>query len=267
MIFHDAETPLRSSIHFSDAETPMCSTVYFSDAETTLCSTVHFSDAETPLKNTGDHFPDAETSLIGTFISSQSQKHPIPPSFSLPKQLRPALVSLFPSSAATPFATTFPVAETPIVSNFPSVSPMLKHHCSAFFIPFHHLFHPPSSTKQFRPAIVSPLFCAETPLFSISHPFPIIFFTPLIDETIPSSNCFASLLKHHHSAPHSSMLLKHHFPATFRHSSIMLKHPPSAPSDSFPILKHQFSAVLHRNFSIFLCYCNTRSPPTANSRL
>jgi hypothetical protein len=165
------------------------------------------------------------------FTSSQSQKNPIPPSFSLPKQLRPALVSLFlPLPAATPYATTFPVAETPIVSNFPSVSPMLKHHCSAFFIPF------PSS----------------------------FFFTPLIDETIPSSNCFASLLKHHHSAPHSSMLLKHHFPATFRHSSSMLKHHHSAPPDSSPILKHQFSAVLHRNVSIFLYCCNTRSPPTAN---
>jgi hypothetical protein len=252
MIFHDAETLLRSSVHFSDAETPLWSTVHFSDAETPLCSTVHFSDAETPLKNTGDHFPDAETSLIGTFISSQSQKHPIPPSFSLPKQLRPALVSLFPSSAATPFAATFPVAETPIVSNFPSVSPMLKHHCSAFFIPFHHLFHPPSSTKQFRPAIVSPLFVLKHHCSVFLIPFPSSFFTPLIDETIPSSNCFASLLKHHHSAPHSS---------------IMLKHPPSAPSDSFPILKHQFSAVLHRNFSIFLCCCNTRSSPTANSRL
>jgi hypothetical protein len=80
---------------FYDAETPLGSTVHFSDAETLRCSIVHFSDAETPLKNTGDHFPDAETSLIGTFISSQSQKHPIPPSFSLPKQLRPALVSLF----------------------------------------------------------------------------------------------------------------------------------------------------------------------------
>jgi hypothetical protein len=103
---------------------------------------------------------------------------------------------------------------------------MLKHHCSAFL------------------------------------PLPIIFFTPLIDETIPSSNCFVSLLKHHHSAHHSSMLLKYHFPATFRHSSSMLKHPPSAPSNSFPILKHQFSAVLHHNFSIFLCCCDTRSPST-----
>jgi hypothetical protein len=54
MIFHDAETPLGSTVHFSDAETPRC-------------STVHFSDAETPLKNTGDCFPNAETPLIGTF--------------------------------------------------------------------------------------------------------------------------------------------------------------------------------------------------------
>jgi hypothetical protein len=39
----------------------------FHDAETPLCSTDHFSDAETPLRNTGDHFPDAETPLLGTF--------------------------------------------------------------------------------------------------------------------------------------------------------------------------------------------------------
>jgi hypothetical protein len=178
------------------------------------------------------------------FTSSQSQKNPIPPSFSLPKQLRPALVSLFlPLPAATPYAATFPVAETPIVSNFPSVSPMLKHHHSA----------PPDS---------SPMLKHHCSAFFI--PFPSSFSLPLIDETIPSSNCFASLLKHHHSAPHSSMLLKHHFPATFRHSSSMLKHHHSAPPDSSPILKHQFSAVLHRNVSIFLCCCNTRSPPTAN---
>jgi hypothetical protein len=134
------------------------------------------------------------------FTSSQSQKNPIPPSFSLPKQLRPALVSLFLPLPLLQHHSQqlFPVAETPLVSNFPSVSPMLKHHCSAFFTPF------PSS-----------------------------FSLPLIDETISSSNCFASLLKHHHSAPHLSMLLKHHFPATFRHSSITLKHHPSAPSDSF----------------------------------
>jgi hypothetical protein len=130
------------------------------------------------------------------FISSQSQKHPIPPSFSLPKQLCPALVSLFPpSSAATPFAATFPVAETPatfhfppvaetpIVSNFSSVSPMLKHHCSAFFIPF------PSS---FSPSI--------------------------IDETIPSSNCFASFVAETPFASNPSSFIhvvKHHLPQPF----------------------------------------------------
>jgi hypothetical protein len=79
-----------------DAETPLCSIVYFSDAETPLCSTVHFSDAETPLKNTGDHSPDAETSLIGTFISSQSQKHPIPPSFFTPETTPSSTCFAFP---------------------------------------------------------------------------------------------------------------------------------------------------------------------------
>jgi hypothetical protein len=160
MIFHDAETPLRSSVQFSDAETPLYSTVHPSDAETPLCSTVHFSDAETPLKNTGDHFPDAETSLIDHFSFLPSHRNiPFPPSFSLPKQLRPALVSLFPSLCCNTIRSNFPpVAETPIDSNFSSISPMLKHHCSAFFSsPSHHLSHFPSSTKQFRPAIVSPL--------------------------------------------------------------------------------------------------------------
>jgi hypothetical protein len=80
-----------------------------------------------------------------------------------------------PSSAATPFAATFhspPVAETPIVSNFSSVSPMLKHHCSAFFSsPSHHLSHSPSSTKQFRPAIVSPLSLLKLHLPATFHHF------------------------------------------------------------------------------------------------
>jgi hypothetical protein len=71
----------------------------FHDAETPLCSTVHFSDAKTPLKNTGNYFPDAETPLFDTFhffpVTETSQPA-IPPSFSLPKQLRPALVSLSP---------------------------------------------------------------------------------------------------------------------------------------------------------------------------
>jgi hypothetical protein len=65
-----------------------------------------------------------------------------------------------------------PVAETPIVSNFSSVSPMLKHHCSAFFSsPSHHLSHSPSSTKQFRPAIVSPLLLLKHLLPATLHHF------------------------------------------------------------------------------------------------
>jgi hypothetical protein len=75
---------------FHDAGTPLCSTVQH---------TVHFSDAETPLKNADDCFPDAETPLFGTFHFfpfTKTSQPAIPPSFSLPKQLRPALVSLSP---------------------------------------------------------------------------------------------------------------------------------------------------------------------------
>jgi hypothetical protein len=55
---------------------------------------------------------------------------------------------------------------------------MLKHHCSAFFSPFHHLFHPPSSTKQFRPAIVSPLFVLKHHCSEFLIPFPSSFSPP-----------------------------------------------------------------------------------------
>jgi hypothetical protein len=84
----------------------------FHDAETPLCSTVHLSDAETPLRNTGDCFPDAETPLFNTVqhfpflpIYKNIPVPIIPPSFSFPKQLRPAIVS------------PLPVAETPFASN------------------------------------------------------------------------------------------------------------------------------------------------------
>jgi hypothetical protein len=70
-----------------------------------------------------------------------------------------------PSFAATPLAATFPVAETPatfhfppvaetpITSNLSSVFPMLKHHCSAFFISSHprhssHCFHYRNNSVQ-----------------------------------------------------------------------------------------------------------------------
>jgi hypothetical protein len=73
---------------------------------------------------------------------------------------------------------------------------MLKHHCSAFFISSHPaIFSLFSSTKQLRPAIVSPLSVAETPL--ASNPF------------------------------HSFMMLKHHRSTLFDFLPI-LKHQLSA---------------------------------------
>jgi hypothetical protein len=112
MILHDAETPLSSTVHFSDAETP-------------LCSTAHFSDAETPLKNTSDRFPDAETPLLGTFhffpVTGTSPSHHLSHPPSSIKQLRPALVSLFPL-------------------------PLLQHHSQQLFLLLKHrlsaTFHP-----------------------------------------------------------------------------------------------------------------------------
>jgi hypothetical protein len=128
---------------------------------------------------------------------------------------------------------------------------MLKHHCSTFFISSHsqntparhfltifiaettpsstcfdflpfvaetplsatlHFSHPPSSTKQFRPAIVSPLSVAETPFVSNPSSFIHDAETPLF-----SMSDFFPMLKHHRST-------LFHF---------------------LPILKHQSSAVLH----------------------
>jgi hypothetical protein len=148
---------------------------------------IHFSDAETPLKNTGDHFPDAETPLIGTFHFFPVTKTPHSPIIFTPETTPSSTGFAFsPPSAATPFAATFPLVKHRLSANFHPFPPMPKHHCSAYFSsPSHHLSHSPSSTKQFRPAIVSPLL----------------------------------LLKHHLPATlhHSSTLLKHHFPTTFHH--------------------------------------------------
>jgi hypothetical protein len=109
----------------------------FHDAETPLCSTAHFSDAETPLKNTGDCFPDAETPLFGTFHFfpfTKTSQPAIPPSFSLPKQLRPTLVSLSP----------LPLLQHHSQQLFPLLKhqqpfiflPLLKHRLSATFHQF-----------------------------------------------------------------------------------------------------------------------------------
>jgi hypothetical protein len=141
----------------------------FHEAETPLCSTIHFSDAETPLKNTGDCFPDAETPLFGTFHFfpfTKTYQPAIPPSFSLPKQLRPALV-LF---------SSLPLLQ----HHSQQLFPLLKHQQPFIFLPL--LKHRLSATfHQFFPD-------AETPLFNIFHSFRSCHFS--IAETTPSSTCF-----------------------------------------------------------------------------
>jgi hypothetical protein len=136
-----------------------CATLMiFHDVETPLCSTVHFSDAETSLKSTGDYFPDAETPLFGTFHLfpfTKTSQPAIPSSFSLPKQLRPTLVSLSP----------LPLLQHRSQQLFP----LLKHRQPFIFLPL--LKHRLSATFP----------NAETPLFNILFYFislhPIIFLT------------------------------------------------------------------------------------------
>jgi hypothetical protein len=84
------------------------------------------------------------------------------------------LFRFFPPSAATPFAATSPL--------------LLKHRLTTTFHPF-----PLLLKHRFQLFIHFP--DAETPLFSILFiPFPSSFPLPIIDETIPSSNCFASFV-------------------------------------------------------------------------
>jgi hypothetical protein len=88
----------------------------FHDAETPLCSTVHFSDAETPLRNTGDFLPDAETPLFSTF-------HFLPISKNIPVRHSPIIAETTPSSTCFDFSpsiagTPLPVAETPTIFHF-----------------------------------------------------------------------------------------------------------------------------------------------------
>jgi hypothetical protein len=96
-----------------------------------------------------------------------------------------------PSFSATPFAATFPVAETQIVSDFSSVSPMLKHHCSAFFFyPFPSSFSPPHRRNNSVQQLLR-LF-AETPSFSTSFihvaqtPFPSNLPSFILNAETPS---------------------------------------------------------------------------------
>jgi hypothetical protein len=95
---------------FHGAETPLCSTVHFFEAETPLCSTVHFSDAETPLKNPGDCFPDAETPLFGTFHFfpfTKTSQSAIPHHSHSRNNSVQHLFRFPPSSAATPIRSNF----------------------------------------------------------------------------------------------------------------------------------------------------------------
>jgi hypothetical protein len=129
-------------------------------------------------------FPTPRHLCSTLFTSSQSQKHPIPHySHSRNNSVQHLFRFFPPPSTATPFAATFsvaetpttfhsPVAETPIVSNFSSVSPDAETSLfSILFIPFPSSFSPPSSTKQFRPAIVSPLLLLKHLLPATLHHF------------------------------------------------------------------------------------------------
>jgi hypothetical protein len=115
--FHFRETS------FHDAETPLFSTVNFHDAETPLFSTVDLHAAETPLVSPLDLLlrPNHHRSALLTFLCCRNTTVSNPPlSF---------------------------ITETPNSHLFP-------HHGLTPFFP---LLHHPSSTKQLRPTIVSPL--------------------------------------------------------------------------------------------------------------
>jgi hypothetical protein len=97
MILHDAETPLCSIVYFFMMLKLRWAVLFISPMLKLRGAALFiFSDAEIPLKNTGENFPDAETSLIDAFIFSQSQKHPIPPSFFTPETTPSSTCFAFP---------------------------------------------------------------------------------------------------------------------------------------------------------------------------
>jgi hypothetical protein len=128
-------------------------------------------DAETPLFITIHFFPDAKTPLFSTSFSSHSQNTTVHHFLTILHRRNNSvqqLFRLFPSVAETPLPATFlffpllkhrcqqpfiifPDAETPLFSTFYSSTPKTLQ--SAISSPL-------SSTKQLRPAIVSPFpFC------------------------------------------------------------------------------------------------------------
>jgi hypothetical protein len=160
-------------------------------------------------------FPKLKHHCSSLFISSHSQNTPVRHIliiFTTETTPSSTCFAFLPSVAETPLPATshflLSVAETPLPATFHHFFSMLKHHCSAFFIPSHsqntpachfltifivettpsstcfdflpfvaetplsttfHFFHPASAMKQFRPAIVSPLSVAETPLSATLH--------------------------------------------------------------------------------------------------
>jgi hypothetical protein len=68
MILHDAETPLCSIVYFFMMLKLRWAVLFISPMLKLRGAALFiFSDAETPLKNTGEHFPNSETPLFGTF--------------------------------------------------------------------------------------------------------------------------------------------------------------------------------------------------------
>jgi hypothetical protein len=113
---------------------------------------------------------------------------------------------------------------------------MLKHHCSAFFIPFTPVICP--LPKQFRPAIVSPFLL-------LKHPF---------SATLYLCHPPSSTKQFRPAIVSPLLLLKHELPATRHHLFMMLKHHCSAPfdfsSDTETPVVSSSSSIVVRFFSV-----------------
>jgi hypothetical protein len=177
----DAETPLFNTFHFFPFPKTLQSAVSssFFITETTPSSTCFAflpSVAETPLPTTFHFspfpllkhryqqpfiiFPDAETPLFSIFHFFPLPKHSSPPFSHYFHCRNNSVQHLF-----RHHYQFFSVAETPLSATL-------------------HFSHPPSSTKQFRPAIVSPLSVAETPFASNPSSF-------IHDAETPPFNTFS----------------------------------------------------------------------------
>jgi hypothetical protein len=169
--FHFRET----SLH--DAETPLFSTVNFHDAETPLFSTDDLHTAETPLVNPLDLLLSRITTILHFLLFSVAGTplSAIRPSSPLPKHQTHTFFPPPQPDYLFHFLIILHWRNNSVQQSFRLSPSMLQHHCSALltFSPMlkHHystLFLPTPRTLQ-----------------------SIIFSPSIIDETIPSSNCFA----------------------------------------------------------------------------